>query len=80
VAVVGEARICLFMEIDIVAEKVRLGKEQARLEGEIGKANGKLGNESFVARAPASVIEQERKRLADFAATLTKVKDQLARL
>ena len=80
VAVVGEARICLFMEIDVAAEKLRLGKELARLEGEIGKANGKLGNESFVARAPAAVIEQERKRLADFEATLTKVKDQLARL
>jgi valyl-tRNA synthetase len=80
VAVVGEARICLFMEIDVAAEKARLGKELARLEGEIVKANGKLGNESFVARAPAAVIEQERKRLADFEATLAKVRDQLARL
>nr|WP_319564989.1 valine--tRNA ligase [uncultured Rhodoferax sp.] len=80
VAVVGEARVCLFMEIDVAAEKLRLGKELARLEGEIGKANGKLGNESFVARAPAAVIDQERKRLADFEATLAKVKDQLARL
>jgi valyl-tRNA synthetase len=80
VAVVGEARICLFMEIDVDAEKARLGKELARLEGEIVKAHGKLGNESFVARAPAAVIEQERKRLADFEATLAKVRDQLARL
>ena len=80
VAVVGEVRICLFMEIDVAAEKLRLGKELARLEGEIVKANGKLSNESFVARAPAAVIEQERKRLADFAATVDKVKDQLKRL
>ena len=80
VAVVGEARICLYMEIDVAAEKLRLGKEQARLEGEITKAHGKLGNESFVARAPAAVIDQERKRLTDFEATLAKVKDQLARL
>jgi len=80
VAVVGEARLCLFMEIDVAAEKARLGKELARLEGEIVKANGKLGNESFVARAPAAVIDQERKRLADFEATVAKVKDQLARL
>ncbi|PIY27477.1 MAG: valine--tRNA ligase [Comamonadaceae bacterium CG_4_9_14_3_um_filter_60_33] len=80
VAVVGEARICLFMEIDVAAEKARLGKELARLEGEIVKAYGKLGNESFVARAPAAVIEQERKRLADFEATLDKVRDQLERL
>ncbi|PKO62454.1 MAG: valine--tRNA ligase, partial [Betaproteobacteria bacterium HGW-Betaproteobacteria-18] len=80
VAVVGEARICLFMEIDVAAEKTRLGKELARLEGEIIKAHGKLGNEAFVARAPAAVIDQERKRLADFEATVAKVKDQLARL
>jgi valyl-tRNA synthetase len=80
VAVVGEARICLFMEIDVAAEKLRLGKELARLEGEIVKAHGKLGNESFVARAPAAVIDQERKRLTDFEATVAKIKDQLARL
>ncbi|MDD2879412.1 MAG: valine--tRNA ligase [Rhodoferax sp.] len=80
VAVVGEARICLFMEIDVAAEKLRLGKELTRLEGEIVKAHGKLGNESFVARAPAAVIDQERKRLTDFEATVAKIQDQLARL
>ncbi len=80
VAVVGDARICLYMEVDVAAEKTRLGKELARLEGEIVKANGKLGNESFVARAPAAVIDQERKRLADFEATIAKIQDQLARL
>ena len=80
VAVVGEARICLFMEIDVAAEKIRLGKEVARLEGEITKTEGKLGNEAFVARAPAAVIEQERKRMSDFVETLAKVKDQLTRL
>jgi valyl-tRNA synthetase len=80
VAVVGDARICLFMEIDVSAEKARLGKELARLEGEIVKAKGKLGNESFVSRAPAAVTDQERKRLADFEATVGKIKDQLTRL
>jgi valyl-tRNA synthetase len=80
VAVVGDARLCLFMEIDVAAEKVRLSKEAARLEGEIVKANGKLGNEAFVAKAPAAVLEQEKKRLADFTATLAKVREQLARL
>ena len=80
VAMVGEARICLHMEIDVQAEKIRLGKEVARLEGEIAKTHGKLGNEAFVAKAPAAVIDQERKRLADFVATLAKLKDQLSRL
>jgi valyl-tRNA synthetase len=80
VAVVGEARLCLFMEVDVAAEKVRLSKEVTRLETEITKANGKLGNEAFVAKAPPAVIEQEKKRVADFTATLTKVKEQLQRL
>ena len=80
VAVVGEARICLHMEIDVEAEKLRLGKEVTRLEGEIIKAEGKLGNEAFVARAPVAVIDQERKRMADFVATVAKLKDQLTRL
>ncbi|TSE36595.1 Valine--tRNA ligase [Tepidimonas fonticaldi] len=80
VAVVGEARLCLFMAIDIAAEKARLGKEVARLQGEIAKAQGKLANEAFVAKAPPAVIEQERQRLADFSATLAKVQAQLQRL
>ncbi|MCW5654323.1 valine--tRNA ligase [Hydrogenophaga sp.] len=80
VAVVGEARLCLFMEIDVAAEKIRLGKEATRLETEIAKANSKLSNEAFVAKAPPAVIEQEKKRVADFSATLVKVRDQLQRL
>ncbi len=80
VAVVGEARLCLHMEVDVAAEKVRLGKEAARLEGEIAKSKGKLSNEAFVAKAPPAVIEQENKRMADFTATLAKIQDQLTRL
>ncbi|TXH90368.1 MAG: valine--tRNA ligase [Rhodoferax sp.] len=80
VAVVGEARVCLFVEVDVAAEKLRLGKEVARLEEQITKANAKLGNEAFVAKAPPAVLEQERKRVADFSATLDKVREQLQRL
>jgi valyl-tRNA synthetase len=80
VAVVGDARLCLFMEIDLAAEKARLTKEAARLQGEIAKANAKLGNEAFVAKAPPAVIDQEKKRVAEFGATLEKLQAQLLRL
>ena len=80
VAVVGEARLALYMEIDVAAEKARLSKEIARIEGEVAKANNKLSNEAFVAKAPPAVIDQEKKRIADFGATLTRLRDQLGRL
>ncbi|CAN7573152.1 valine--tRNA ligase [Acidovorax sp. LjRoot117] len=80
VAVVGDARMCLYMEIDVAAEKARLSKEIARIEGEVAKAHNKLSNEAFVAKAPPAVIDQEKKRIADFGATLGRLRDQLTRL
>ncbi len=80
VAVVGETRMMLKVEIDIAAEKIRLTKEIEKLEKQISIAENKLGNESFVARAPAAVIDQEKQRLADFSATLEQLKPQLAKL
>jgi len=80
VAMVDEMRVMVVVQVDPVAERERIGKEIARLEGEIAKAEGKLRNESFVARAPAAVVEQERARLAGFAATLEKLRPQHARL
>lgn len=72
--------MALFMEIDVAAEKLRLDKEIKRLENEVTKAQGKLGNEAFVAKAPPAVIEQEKKRVAEFGDTLDKLKAQRARL
>jgi len=80
VAMVGESRICLFVEVDVAAEKARLGKEVTRLEGELVKASARLSNEAFVAKAPPAVLEQEKKRMADFTATLEKLRGQLLRL
>jgi len=80
VAVIGELRVCLFIEVDVAAEKIRLGKEVERLQNEIEKAGSKLKNEAFVAKAPPAVIDEAKKRVADFTATLTKVQEQLVKL
>jgi valyl-tRNA synthetase len=80
VAVVGATRMMLKVEIDLAAERARLAREIDKLEKQIAIARNKLGNDSFVARAPATVIDQERQRLAEFTATLDKLAPQLARL
>ena len=79
---VGTLRVLIPLAglIDLDAEKARLAKEIGRIEGEIKKCEGKLGNESFVANAPAEVVAQERQRIADFTTTLDGLREQLGRL
>ena len=80
VSIVGDYKLMLKIEIDVAAEKMRLSKEVSALEDQIAKAGAKLANPNFVDRAPAAVVEQERRRLAQFQATLENLRTQLARL
>ena len=80
VSIAGNFKLMLKVEIDVAAERERLDKEITRLSNEITKANAKLGNESFVARAPAAVVEQEKKRLEAFGTTLLQLQVQRKKL
>jgi valyl-tRNA synthetase len=80
VALCGDLRLSLQVQIDVAAEVIRLDKEIGRLQGEIPKAEAKLSNQNFVARAKPEVVEQERARLADFKQALERLQDQRARL
>ena len=80
VAIVGDFKLMLKVEIDVKAERERLSKEAARLAGEVKKCQSKLGNERFVSKAPAAVVDTEKKRLAEFTSLLAKVEEQLRKL
>jgi len=79
-AVVGDWRLMLEVQVDRAAEIARLDKEIARLAGDLARAEARLANPSFVEKAPPAVVDQERLRLADCAATLDKLRAQRQRL
>ncbi len=81
-AMVGELRLFVPLAglIDLDAERARLAREIGRVEGEIAKCNGKLGNATFVQNAPAAVVETERQRLADWTRQRDALREQHARL
>jgi valyl-tRNA synthetase len=80
IALVGDLKLLLKIEVDVDAERLRLRKEIDRLANEISKAHSKLDNESFVARAPEEVVAQEKLRLAGFEQNHEKLLAQLGRL
>jgi len=50
--------------VDIEEEKKRIDAEIERMRGEVARADGKLSNEKFVARAPEAVVNEERRKRA----------------
>ncbi len=80
--VVDGAQIFLPMDelVDREKELARLNKERERLEGEIKRVAGKLANEQFVAKAPAAVVDEERRKQEKYQAMLEKVNESLKAL
>jgi valyl-tRNA synthetase len=66
--------------IDLGKERERLQKEIARLAGEVDKLGAKLGNPSFVERAPAEVVAEQRERHAEATATRARLVSALERI
>jgi valyl-tRNA synthetase len=66
--------------IDIEQEIARLNKEVELLNGEVARIEGKLGNEGFVAKAPARVIDEEKDKLKMYSEKREKVIARIAEL
>ncbi len=77
---VGEVAMPLEGLIDVEAERQRLGKEIEKIRGEVRKSEGKLGNASFVERAPAEVVEQEKQRLGEWREKLGQLEEMVEAL
>ncbi len=63
IAAVGPVKVLASAEIDATAVAARLEKRREELRSEVARAEGKLANEKFVARAPAELVEEERGKL-----------------
>jgi valyl-tRNA synthetase len=74
---VGEIYLPMEGLIDVEAERGRISKEIEKIKIEVKKCEGKLGNASFVDRAPPEVVEQEKARLAEWQTKLKQLQDML---
>ena len=73
----------VFLAIDTAdktRERERLDKEIAKIENDLRTVEAKLQNSSFLDRAPAAIVEEHRRRLAEFTAQLAKLRQARAGL
>ncbi|MDN0076251.1 valine--tRNA ligase [Crenobacter sp. SG2303] len=80
VAIAGEARLMLKVEIDKAAETARLTKEIGKVEADLAKLTAKLEKPGYTDKAPTHLVERDRAQLAEFSDKLEKLKGQLAKL
>jgi valyl-tRNA synthetase len=81
-ALLGDMRLLVPMKgiIDVDAERARLGKLQEKVNADLARSNGKLGNENFVNNAPDDVVTQERARVVEFQKAAVQLAEQLDKL
>ncbi|MBO7709380.1 MAG: valine--tRNA ligase [Lachnospiraceae bacterium] len=81
-AIIHDAAIYIPLDelVDVAREVERLEGEKARLEKELARSHGMLGNEKFVSRAPAAKIEEEKAKLAKYEQLMAQVKERLSQL
>ncbi len=75
-----EVAIPMASMVDVETEKERLGKEIDQSQGEVTRLEARLNDSAFLTRAPASVVDKERERLAIVQDKLERLKEQIARL
>ncbi|HEY6274199.1 MAG TPA: valine--tRNA ligase [Terriglobales bacterium] len=75
-----EVAIVYEQKIDAAAERDRLGKELKKLEGQLASAQRQLGNEQFLAKAPAHVVDGLRKQEGEVGVLIKKTKAVLDKL
>ncbi len=82
IQLVGDMQVLIPLAglIDKDAEIARLEKEIVKREQEITRVEGKLNNESFVARAPADVVEKEKQKIVEHQAALVELKNQIEKM
>ena len=66
--------------VDVEKEIERLKGEEKRLEKELARSHGMLGNEKFISRAPEAKIQEEKAKLEKYTAMMEQVKERLAQL
>jgi Valyl-tRNA synthetase len=80
VCALGEVHIPMGDLIDVEKERIRLNKELETIDSEINRAEGKLNNQGFVAKAPAKLIEEEKNKLLNYKALKEKLVERISAL
>ncbi len=81
-AIISGAEIYIPLDqlVDIEKEKERLNAEKQRLEKEVARCEGMLGNEKFVSKAPEDKVKAERDKLEKYKQMMAQVEERLGQL